>query len=89
MMDVTVPADKNIYLKEFQKISKYKGLEIGVTKLWKLRIKTTSVVTGVLGMIKNDTKNFIGQISGKASLHEMQELIITSTAHRLRKVLSM
>ena len=57
--------------------------------MWKLRIKTTSVVIGALGMIKNGTQNFIGQISGKTSLHEMQEMIITSTAHPLRKVLPM
>ena len=32
MMDVTVPFDQNISLKEFQKLLKYKGLEIEVSK---------------------------------------------------------
>ena len=39
MMDVTVPADEKIYLKELQKISKYKGLEIGVTKCGNSELK--------------------------------------------------
>ena len=33
MIDVAVPADKNIYLKEFQKLSKCKDLEMEVTKM--------------------------------------------------------
>ena len=33
MMDVAVPSDQNISLKEFQKLSKYKDLEMKVTKM--------------------------------------------------------
>ena len=33
MMDVAVPSDLNISLKEFQKLSKYKDLEVEVTKM--------------------------------------------------------
>ena len=33
MIDVTVPADKNVSLKVFQKLSKYKDLEIEVIKM--------------------------------------------------------
>ena len=40
MLDVAVPADKNISLKEFPKLSKYKDLETEVTKMWKLKTKT-------------------------------------------------
>ena len=42
MMDVAVPSDENISLKEFQKLSKYKDLEIEVTKMWKLKTNYTS-----------------------------------------------
>ena len=33
MMDVAVPSDQNISLKEFQKLSKCKDLEMKVTKM--------------------------------------------------------
>ena len=56
--------------------------------MWKIRTKTIPVVTGTLGMIKNGTENFINQIPGKPSPQEIQEILFTSTAHMLRKVLS-
>ena len=68
MMDVAVPSDQNISLKEFQKFSKYKDLEIEVTEMWKLKTKTIPVVIGALGMIKKRMQNFIDQIPGKSSL---------------------
>ena len=75
-------------MKEFQKISKYKDLETEVTKMWKLKTKIIPVVIGALEMIKKGTQNFIDQIPGKPSLQEMQEVVLTGTAHMLRKVLS-
>ena len=87
MLDVAVPVDKNIYLKKLQKLSKYKYLEIEVTKMWKFKTKTIPVVIGALGMIKKGTQNFIDQIPDKPSLQEMQKIVLTSTAPILRKVL--
>ena len=87
-MDVAVPSDQNISLKEFQKLSKYKDIEIEVTKMWKLKTKIIPVVIGALGMIKKGTQNFIDQIPGKLSLQEMQKIVLTNTAHILRKVFS-
>ena len=62
MIDVIVPADKNFSLKEFQNLSKYKDLEIKVTKMWKLKTKTLSLAIGALGMIKKGTQSFMDQI---------------------------
>ena len=85
MIDVRVPADKNISLKEFQKLSKYKDLEIKFKK----RGKIIPVVIGVLDMIKKGSQNFMNQIPGKPSLQEMQKIVLTGTAYILRKVFSM
>ena len=72
MMDVAVPSDQSISLKEFQKLSKYTDLII-------------PVVIGALRMIKKGIQNFIDQIPAKPSLQEMQKIVLTSTAHILRK----
>ena len=88
MMDVAVPSDQNISLKEFQKLSKYKDLEIEVTTMWKPKTKIVPVVIVALGTIKKGTRNFIYQISGKPSLQEIQKIVLISTTHILRKVLS-
>ena len=68
-MDVAVPSDQNISLKEFQKLSKWKDLEIEVNKIWEL--KTIPVIIGALGMIKKGTQHFIDHKPGKLSLQEM------------------
>ena len=73
MIDVTVPVDKNISLKEFQKLSKYKDLQIEVTKMWKLKTKIIPVVIGALDMIKKGTQKFIDQIPGKPFLQECRK----------------
>ena len=72
MMDVAVPSDQSISLKEFPKLSKYTDLII-------------PVVIGALRMIKKGIQNFIDQIPAKPSLQEMQKIVLTSTAHILRK----
>ena len=86
MIDATVPADKNISLKEFQKLFKYEDLKIVVTKMWKLKTKAIPVVIIALGMIKKCTQNFIDQIPSRPSLKEMQKIVLTSTAHILQKL---
>ena len=48
MIDVKLPADKNISLKEIQKLFKYKDLQnvdLEVTKIWKLKTKEIPVIT--------------------------------------------
>ena len=82
-IDVTVPADKNISLKEFQKLSKYKDLEIEVTKMWKL--KTNTGITA-LGMIKKGTQNSIDKIPGKPLLQEMQKIVFPKYCSHITKI---
>ena len=45
-----VPSDTNASLKIFEKLSKYKDLEIEVTKMWHLKTTTLPVVIGALGI---------------------------------------
>ena len=52
LIDVKIPADKNVSIAEFEKLSKYKDLEIEVEKLWHMKTVTIPVVIGALGMIK-------------------------------------
>ena len=35
LIDISVPADDNVCLKEMEKLSKYKDLEIEITQMWK------------------------------------------------------
>ena len=39
LIDVSVPDDKNTLLKEAEKISKYKDLEIEINRMWNVKTK--------------------------------------------------
>jgi len=88
MIDMSVPTDNNVSAKEFEKLSKYKDLEIEVNKMWHLKTKTVPVIVGALGMIKKDTQKHLQRIPGKLNLSEIQKIVLTSTAHILRRALS-
>ena len=46
LIDMSVPCDTNVSLKIFEKLSKFKDLEIEVTKMWHLKTATLPVVIG-------------------------------------------
>lgn len=52
LIDISVYSNKNIYIKVFDKLSKYKDLEIEIQKICYLKSETVSVIVGVLVMIK-------------------------------------
>ena len=89
LIDMAVPSDSNVSSKVFEKLSKYKDLEIEVTKLWHLKTVTLPVVIGALGMISKNAPMYISQIPGSPSLAELQKIALMGTSHILRKTLSM
>ena len=82
-------ADKDVSVAEFEKLSKYKYLEIEVEKLWHMETVTITVVFRVLYMIKKRSKKPLEKIPGSQNLGEMQIKALTGSAHILRKTLSM
>ena len=73
---MSIPTDQNIPAKDFDKLSKYKDLEI------------ETVIVGAPGMIKKDGQKHLDTISGEPQLQEIQKIVLTNTAHILRKALS-
>ena len=89
LIDINVPSDSKISAKEFEKLSKYKDLEIEIAKTWKMKTKTIPVIVGTLGMIKKGTQKFVNEIPGNLSLAEIQKIVLNSKAHILRRTLSL
>jgi hypothetical protein len=48
MIDMAIPHDFNINTKETERLSKYKDLEIEVSRMWKVRTKIVSITNGAL-----------------------------------------
>ena len=89
MIDMSVSLESNISATEFEKLGKYKDLEIGISKMWKMKTKTIPVIVGTLGVIKKGTQKYVNEISGNLSLAEIQKIVLNSTAHILRRTLSL
>ena len=80
---MSMSSDSDVSLKIFEKLRKYKDLEVKVTKTWHLKTTTLPVVIGALGMVAKTALNYASQIPGAPSLTLM------GTTHILPKELSM
>ena len=88
LIDMTTPLDTNTLFKTTEKLTKYNDLEIEVERMWGLKITTVPVVMGALGTIKKDMESYSNKIPGNINIHELQKITLLSTAHLLRRVLS-
>ena len=88
LIDKTVPFDTDTLVKTTEKLNKYIDLEIEVERTWGLKATTVPVVMGALGTIKKDMENYTNKIPGNINIHELQKITLLSTAHLLRRVLS-
>ena len=79
---MSVPIDSNISAKEFEKLSKYKDLEIKIPK------KTIPVIVVALGQIKKGTQKYVDEIQVNLPLAEIQKIMLNSTTHILKRTLS-
>ena len=88
LIDMTIPTDRNISVKKFDKLSKYKGLQIEIERLWHLKTTAIPVVVGALGMVKEVVLTHLKSIHGEPNLQEIQKVVLISTSHILRQALS-
>ena len=92
LIDMNVPSDSNISAKVFEKLSRYKDLDVEIAMMWKTKTKTIPNIVGALGMIKKGKQKYINEIPGNLSLAEIlkfKKIVLNSTAHILRRTLSL
>jgi len=56
LIDMFVPSDRNICLKNGEKKQKYKGLEIEISRSWGVKTEMIPIIVGALGTIKMSRK---------------------------------
>ena len=88
LIDMTVPSDRNIALKEIEKKSKYKDLELEIQRMWHMKTIVIPVVVGALGTVKKGMVESIKKVSERATVTEIQKICMLGSARILRKVLS-
>ena len=84
MIDMTIPSERNVSIKQMEKLSKYKDLEMEVTKMWKMKTSTIPVAVGVLGLITKGMGKYINQILGSINVDMVQKIVLLGSAHILR-----
>jgi hypothetical protein len=87
LIDITIPDDWNVNTKETEKLSKYKNLEIEVSRVWKVRTKIVPLIIGALGTIRKGLDQNRQLLPGHPSAIELQKITLMNTAHSIREVL--
>ena len=85
---MAIPGETRIDEKEFEKISKYKGLQIEIEQLWRKKAKVVPIAIDALDTIPKTLKNHLDSIGvDKIAVHQLQKAVLIRTAHILRKYL--
>ena len=85
---MTVPSDKNIALKEIEKKSKYRDLELEIQRIWHMKTIVIPAVVAALGTVKKAMIENIKKVSERATVTEIQEICVLGSAPIHKKVLS-
>jgi hypothetical protein len=84
LIDIAIPEDSSVNTTETEELSKYKDLEIEVSRMWKARTNAASVVTGALGTIRKGSDQNLQLLPGHPSVKELQNTLM-SAAHSTGK----
>ena len=88
LIDMSIPSDRKIALKEIEKKSKHKDLEFEIQRMWQMKTEVILVVVGALGAIKKGMVENIKRVSERANVIETQKISMLGSARILRKVLN-
>ena len=76
---MTIPSDRNIALKEIEKKSKCKDLELEIQRMWQMKTEVIPVVFGALGTVKEGMVENIKKVSERATVTETQKICTDAT----------
>ena len=87
IIDVAVPGDARVELKEKEKIDKYQDLAKEFKKLWKVKIRVVPNVIGAIGTIPKGLVGHLESIMVNLYVAQIQKTALLGTARILRRVL--
>ena len=86
-MDIAVPGDQNVKVKELEKITKYQDLRLQVQKLWGVNATVIPIVVGALGTVSKELESHLKTIGIPIVVSCLQKAALLGTAFILRRVL--
>jgi hypothetical protein len=87
LIDVAIPADRNVVQKEAEKELKYKILCIEIQQMWKLKCTIIPVIIVATGIVTRSLRKILEDVPGKHSIDSLQKTAVLGTLHIIRKVL--
>jgi len=88
LIDVAIPADRNVVQKEAEKKLKYKGLFVEIQRMWNLKFTIVAVIIGATGIVTRSLRKILETVPGKHSIDSLQKTAILGTSHIIRKYCS-
>jgi hypothetical protein len=87
LIDVTIPADRNVVQKEAENKLKYKSFGIEIQRMWNLKCTFIPVIIGPTGLVTRRLGKNLEAVPGKHWIDSLKETAILGTSHVIRKVL--
>ena len=87
LIDVAIPADRNVVQKEVEKKLKYNSLCIEIERMWNLKCTIIPVIIGATAIVTRSLRKNLEAVPGKHSIDSLQKTAILGTSHIIRKVL--
>ena len=87
LIDVAIPADRNVVQKEAENKLKYKCLCIELQRMWNLKCTVIPVIIGATGVVTRSFKKNLEAVRGKNSIDYLQKTAILGTSHLLTYLL--
>ena len=87
LIDVAIPADRNVGQKEAKNKLKYKSLCIEIQRMWNLKCTIVPVIIGATAIVTGSLKKMLETVPGKHSIDSLQKTAILGTSDIIRKVL--
>ena len=87
LIDVAIPADRNVVQKEAEKKLKYKSVCIEIQQMWNLKCTIIVIVIGATGIVMRSLRKNLEAVPGKHSIDLLRKTAILGTSHIIRKVL--
>jgi len=89
IIEFSVPWDKNVQLKEEEKVSKYIPLAKEIHKVHRVSTKIVPIVLGSLGTVTTRLQNSLKELEMEKILGSLQTSVLIGTHNILRKVMNM
>ena len=81
LIDIAVPGDSRVEVKENEKVQKYQDLARELRTLWQVKVKVVPVVVGALGTISKALEKHLKEIGTSVRVELLQKAALLRPGH--------